>query len=153
MTPLHVLASYLPSVDPGGLPLLLSGHCGEEMGEGDESNSVCVAMEGLCQKGYPSPVSHGRRPREGWEVPKVAQHIRGTASTRMQVSWVVGSAFSLGHTGGRTCAFPSTYSEGLGPDQCFPSLFVSLQTVKCNKYTFNFNLVHLHIHMQACTHN
>lgn len=117
MTPLHVFASYLPSVDPGGLPLLLSGHCEEEMGEGDESNSVCVAMEGLCQKGYPSPVSHGRRPREGWEVPKVTQHIRGTASTRMQVSWVVGSAFSLGHTGGRTCAFPSTYSEGLGPDR------------------------------------
>lgn len=36
------------------------------------------------------------------------------------------------------------------PDQCFPSLFVSLQTVKCKKYTFNFNLVHLRIHMQAC---
>lgn len=89
-------ASYLPSVDPGGLPLLLSGHCGEETGEENESNSVCGAMEGLCQKRISQPhVSWGEAQRGAGEVPKATQHLRGTASTRMQTSRVMGSALDI----------------------------------------------------------
>lgn len=71
------------------------------MGEGDESNSVCGAREGLCQKGcprasQPSLCVMGGGPERARDMPEVTQHIRGTASTRIQVSWGVDSALGLG---------------------------------------------------------
>lgn len=93
---------YSPSVDPGGLPLLLSGRCRGEMGDGNESNSVWRAME---ESLIPALCVMGGGPERAGDVPEVTQHIRGTASTRIQVSRVVSSTLGLG-TYWRTLACP-----------------------------------------------
>lgn len=97
-----MLGRYSPSVDAGGLPLLLSGRCRGEMGEGDESNRVWGVME---ESLIPALCVTGGGPERAGDVPEVTQHIRGTASTRIQVSRAVGSTLGLG-TYWRTLACP-----------------------------------------------
>lgn len=120
-----MFAGYSPSVCPGGLFLLLSGHCGEEMRGRDESNSVWGAMEGLCQKGtqehlIPAPRVMGGGPERAGNVPEVTQHIRGTATKDAGLLgcglcprlWTYWRPWA--------CAFPLTHSEGVGLHQHFP---------------------------------
>lgn len=59
--------------------------------------TVCVDPWKVCvKKGYPNPMCHGGSGPEGArEVPKATQHLRGTASTRMQTSRVMGSALDI----------------------------------------------------------
>lgn len=64
----------------------------------------------MSKKDIPTPCVMGGGPEGAGEVPKVTQHIRGTAGTRMQISRVIGSALDI--VGDTTCLFPSTYSEG-----------------------------------------
>lgn len=50
----------------------------------------------MSKKDIPTPcVMGGGGPERAREVPKATQHLRGTASTRMQTSRVMGSALDI----------------------------------------------------------
>lgn len=57
----------------------------------------CVWSHGrfVSKKDIPTPCVMGGGPEGAGEVPKATQHLRGTASTRMQTSRVMGSALDI----------------------------------------------------------
>ena len=71
------------------------------MREGDESDTVWGATEGLCQKGYPrvshpSSVYQGRKTQEGWGYMGGHSAHQG----HHKDPGVLGCSFGLGHPGG-----------------------------------------------------